>query len=102
MWKESCVEWKESRDLKSGLSTGTLFVSQEQGTYVNVLYCFIVIILQTKQVFSISYLELAFRSFRMKGKMKLHWESAKPERLLREVVISFPNLHVPILHFLYL
>ena len=45
VWKESCVEWKESRDLKSGLSTGTLFVSQEQGTYVNVLYCFIVIII---------------------------------------------------------
>lgn len=59
-------------------------------------------LLQTKQVFSISYLELAFKSFRMKGEMRLHWESAKPERWLREVVIYFPNLHVPILHFLYL
>ena len=45
VWKESCVEWKKSKDLKSVLSTGTLFVSKEQGTYVNVLYCFIVIII---------------------------------------------------------
>lgn len=50
---------------------------------------------QTKQVFSISYLELAFKSFRMKGEMRLHWESAKPERWLREVVIYFPTFTCP-------
>ena len=41
-WKESCVEWKESKDLKSVLSTGTLFVSQEQGI---TSVCFIVLLL---------------------------------------------------------
>lgn len=46
-------------------------------------------------LFSISYLELAFKSFRMKGRDETSLGISKSERWLREVVIYFPTFTCP-------